>query len=416
MTRRCAEPPQDSAQPESDQQLKLKGFDDFDLRLGDIMRAERATLGISLLDVQDALKIRSSYIVAIENCDPSAFDVLAFLPGHVRSYARYLGLDPDWVLAKFCKEANYSIENQPGPAVSGAVSGDTEQIKPVIEKRDLSKLANVPFIPKPDGFLSRIDPPALISSAALGGLILALGYGGLMILQELQRVQIVQNEQAADSVAPVAPFAVADAMGSSETDDIEIAEPGPEAFERLYRRPQVLESPVVTPRDPAIITLDPTRVATVTEVKGEVTALQDISLPEGVEVEQPDQPVQVVEEPAEDLVKEVFLLAVRPSWIRISTADNSVLLEKILDGGERFAVPKTEQPPILRTGNAGSVYALVGGETYGPLGNGPEVVDGIVMGPEEVVASFVVADLTSDSRLAEYVVVAQDETASDSSQ
>ena len=31
---------------------KPKGFDDFELRLGDVMRGERATLSKSLLDVQ----------------------------------------------------------------------------------------------------------------------------------------------------------------------------------------------------------------------------------------------------------------------------------------------------------------------------------------------------------------------------
>ncbi|OIQ67000.1 hypothetical protein GALL_514270 [mine drainage metagenome] len=41
---------------------KPKGFDDFELRLGDVMRGERATLGKSLLDVQRELKIKATYI------------------------------------------------------------------------------------------------------------------------------------------------------------------------------------------------------------------------------------------------------------------------------------------------------------------------------------------------------------------
>lgn len=70
---------------------KLKGFDDFDLRLGDVMRGERATLGKSLLDVQRELKVKASYIAAIENSDPTAFETQGFVAGYVRSYARYLG-------------------------------------------------------------------------------------------------------------------------------------------------------------------------------------------------------------------------------------------------------------------------------------------------------------------------------------
>ena len=43
----------------------LRGFDAFELRLGDVMRGERATLGKSLIDVQRELKIKATYIAAI---------------------------------------------------------------------------------------------------------------------------------------------------------------------------------------------------------------------------------------------------------------------------------------------------------------------------------------------------------------
>jgi hypothetical protein len=40
--------------------LKLKGFDDFEVTLGDVMRGERATRGKSLMDVQHDLENQSS--------------------------------------------------------------------------------------------------------------------------------------------------------------------------------------------------------------------------------------------------------------------------------------------------------------------------------------------------------------------
>jgi hypothetical protein len=61
------------AKPTIPEAQGLMGFDDFDVRLGDLMRGERATLGKSLLDVQRDLKIKASYIAAIENADVSAF-------------------------------------------------------------------------------------------------------------------------------------------------------------------------------------------------------------------------------------------------------------------------------------------------------------------------------------------------------
>ncbi len=407
MNRHRAGQPGDSAQSSASLQQQLKGFDDFDLSLGDIMRAERATMGKSLLDVQFTLKIRASYIVAIENCDPSAFDVPAYLPGYVRSYARFLGLDPDWVLARFCEEGNYSIESRLGPTASGAASHRAEPTRPTLQKREPFRRPITPFTPKPEGFLSRIDPPALLSSLVLGGLILAIGYGGWAVLEELQRVQIVQTDQTADMSAPVEPLGMVGSSTSSGTDTIVAARPRQEELDRLYRRPQVLQVPVVSPRDPPIATLNPEQVATVAEVRDDLVVPLDTppSVENGGEVPQ-ESPVQVVEEEIEEQVREVVLLAVRPSWVRVRTADDSVLLEKILDGGERYVVPRTEQPPILRTGNAGSVYFLVNGEAYGPLGEGPTVVDDIVMGSEEVVAGFAVADPEADSKLAELVAMA----------
>ena len=68
-----------SSKSADNEQVEAKGFDAFDLRLGDLMRGERATLGKSLLDVQRELRIKASYIAAIENADPEAFDTPGFI-------------------------------------------------------------------------------------------------------------------------------------------------------------------------------------------------------------------------------------------------------------------------------------------------------------------------------------------------
>ena len=93
---------------QEEKQNSPKGFDDFELKLGDTLRGERATLGKSLAEVQSELKIKISHISAIENCDPLAFDTPGFISGYVRSYARYLNLDPDEVFEKFCLESGFA--------------------------------------------------------------------------------------------------------------------------------------------------------------------------------------------------------------------------------------------------------------------------------------------------------------------
>jgi len=89
------------------QQRELRGFDSYELRLGDELRGERACLGKSLFDVQRDLRIKACYIDAIENSDPAAIENQSFVAGYIRSYARYLKLDPEEVYRRFCEESGF---------------------------------------------------------------------------------------------------------------------------------------------------------------------------------------------------------------------------------------------------------------------------------------------------------------------
>ncbi|MEY5038033.1 MAG: hypothetical protein RL472_1139, partial [Pseudomonadota bacterium] len=170
-----------------------KGFDDFDMRLGDLMRGERATMGKSLLDVQRDLKIKATYIAAIENADISAFEAPGFIAGFVRSYARYLGMDPDHAFAKFCREANFQVAHGMSQAASSA-SMNAKRAR-MEEARDSIASPAVAFGPARESWVHRIEPGAMGSFAVLAALILALGYGGWSILQEVQRVQLAPVDQ-----------------------------------------------------------------------------------------------------------------------------------------------------------------------------------------------------------------------------
>ena len=88
---------------------KHRGFDSYEFKLGDLLRGERATLGKSLMDIQRELKINVNIISAIENCDISGHEDSVFISGYVRSYAKFLNLNQQWVLDIFCKESGYSI-------------------------------------------------------------------------------------------------------------------------------------------------------------------------------------------------------------------------------------------------------------------------------------------------------------------
>lgn len=389
---------------------KPKGFDDFEVRLGDVMRGERATLGRSLLDVQRELKIKATYIAAIENCDVSAFESQGFIAGYIRSYARYLGLDPEWAYAKFCTEAGFAPAQSFGGPSSSRVAKATPAARSTAGIRDPFVEPGTPFIPRGQSVLSRIEPGAVGSIMVLVGLIGALGYGGWSVLQEVQRVQLAPVEQAPVVVAEVDPLGNvkgdAPLVRSAPPADTTVAAADPandpvaatQGYDRLYR-PQALDVPVLVSRDGPIASINPRAGETGPELGSAVDqALAAAGVTDGATGDTP----QVVA----DAAPAVELIAARPSWVRVQSADGTVLFEKVLDAGERYVVPQMEQAAVLRAGNSGSVYFAVNGKTYGPAAPGAQVVKNVALSPEALTQKYQLADLNGDPDLAAAVAVA----------
>lgn len=386
------------SKPSAGDAVKPKGFDDFELRLGDVLRGERATLSKSLLDVQRELRIKASYIAAIENCDIAAFDTPGFIAGYVRSYARYLGVDQDWAFDRFCAEANFTVAHGMSAAASGAVTAARR-------KKDYDEpLANpnASFVPRSASFFSGFESRAFGSIAVLVALISGIGYGGWMVLQEVQRVQLAPIDQAPGVQAELDPLTSAAASPQAGQGEELVAllpgadsQPDPEALSRLYR-PQALDAPVLVPRDGPIASIDPRTVGVLSTADAQLVATGPSTAGSSV------QPIQVVA--ADGPVVE--LIAARPSWVRVQGADGTVLFEKILDAGEHYAIPATDAPPVLRAGESGAVYFAVNGQTYGPAGDAGKVTKGIVLTPTALMERYVAADPAADADLARAIAVA----------
>ena len=391
-----------------------RGFDDYELRLGDIMRGERATLGKSLLDVQRELKIKASYIAAIENADPNAFETPGFIAGYVRSYARYLGLDPEWAYAAFRREGGL-----PAPTDSFGQGPDGKKDKakaqPVAkDKTDPFGSPRAPYIPGERPLFTGIEPRAIASIAILCALIGVIGYGGWAILKEVQKVRFVPVDQAPEIVAELDPLNRTVAPATEEPSG-ELVATGPtaDALDRLYR-PKALDVPVMVARDGPIAALDPSSVGALAPLQGgdriaasrmpagpasePLQSAFDAAVAEALEEVEPTTPVltEKIEAP------ELALVAVRPSWVRVRAADGTVIFEKILDANEKYVIPETEGVPTLRAGNAGSLYFSVGGKAYGPAGRGPSVVKNVQLSAESLTGNYDLADVEADSDLARY--------------
>lgn len=378
------------------------GFDDFEVRLGDLMRGERATLGKSLLDVQRELHIRATYIAAIESGDLTAFEAASFVAGYVRSYARYLGMDPDWSYSKFCAETGFAV-----PKDLQRSTSSTPVMSSAAANRDFSQglLARTRMAVEPDPLWKRLDPVAIGSVAVMVTLVAALGFGGWTVLREVQRVNLTPADQSPTVMAELDPV-----MAGATPRSVTTQEPGlrigAERSEGILQaqgvvrdhRPEALDTPIIVSRDGPIAAINPHADAVETS-DSDIRSAIDLALAEA----ETGQTVQVTS----DGPPIVEVLAVRPSWIRVRASDGTVLFEKVLDAGERYTVPQSETPATLRAGNSGSVYLLVNGEPFGPTAPGAQVVDQIALSPDAVTERFAMADPEGDQALRDFIAVAQ---------
>ena len=69
--------------------------------LGEEFRRAREARGQTISDVAERLHIRSVYLTAIEDEDWAAIGAPVYIRGFMRTYARYLGLDPEAAVARF---------------------------------------------------------------------------------------------------------------------------------------------------------------------------------------------------------------------------------------------------------------------------------------------------------------------------
>lgn len=380
---------------------EAKGFDAFDMRLGDLMRGERATLGKSLLDVQRELRIKAAYIAAIENCDPSAFDTPGFIAGYVRSYARYLNMDPDWAFATFCQESGFATAH--GMSVEASALKSNRDVSAAHLGKDIFAASATPYLPAGEAVFSKVEPAAIGSIAVLVALIGGLGYGGWSVLQEVQRVQFAPVEQTPTVVSDVDPLAGGRTIVTEEVEVADLNVPSPEALDRLYR-PAPLDVPVLVARDTPISTISPGELGTLDPITGIDAALAEAVANNDFGIRRITPPlVQVSEDP----IPEVALVAVRPAWVRVRAADGVVIFEGIMNKGDTFELPSTEEAATLRVGESGGIYFAVNGTHYGPAGTSGTVTSNLALSVDNLTAAYKVADITGDTDLAEVVNVAE---------
>jgi len=372
----------------------FQGYDVLDVALGDLLRGERATLGKSLLDVERELKIRAAFVAAIENGDVGAFPSHGFIPGYVRSYGRYLGIDPEWTFRRFCEETGFqSVHGVPARQARDAKRG-FGAAPPLLDPPEVMRFSRIRLAPARGGILSRAEPGMLGSLAVLVVLAAGIGYGAWAVVRDIQRLNIAPIDEAPAPLAQLDPLAGASEGAFDAAQEFDIDLPGPEALDRLYR-PRALEVPVLTPRDGALGTLDPDAVGTLGRARAaRPSPGPDAAVPPSAPA---TETVQVTQAPDD----EVLIFAVRPSWIRVTSPGGAIVFEGTLNAGDSYAPAASDAAPRLRAGNSGSLYFMVNGVTMGPAGQGTQIVRDVEVSADAITSTYAMADAASDPDLPE---------------
>ena len=360
-------------QPEK---VELRGYDSYTVTLGDKLRGERATLGKTLDDIQKETRLRIEFLLGIENADITAFPAPSFIAGYVRSYASHLNLDPDECFNQFCKESGFiGLQSEIDGAKRNKVIKPTKLLdEPILNPQIQKKKIN-------NGILNNFSFSGLFSLTALLVLILGLGYGGVTVLNEVQKVNLSPINQS-PSVQSISSTSIDENSFFEDVESNNTNIASNSDLEEFYR-PTELVLPLMTPRDGPISAIDPAISGIYVEDKNSV--ISEINQEDIIQVKKNPQVIE------EDLPS-VYVVAQKPAWVRIYEPNGNILFENILDTGQRYEVPQSAQTAMLRAGNSGSVYLMIDNNFYGPLGTATGVAKKVNLRAETILQNYTLVE------------------------
>jgi hypothetical protein len=425
--------------------FKVNGFDSYTFLLGEEMRGERATLGKSLLQVQKDLKIKAAYVSAIENCDLEAFPNKGFVAGYVRSYARYLNLNPEEVYERFCAESGFSSNEHSRNQYASNIK-KSKGLKDYNIETQLDWKPSYVGFEEPNSYIFNRQYLFLAPLLLVFLVLFGISFGAWKVLVDIQKLKIVP----ADNL----PIIMSEMHVSSS--DV-ISEKKVNSYKLDSKNSQVINfdssvsnklAPKVIYRDGPIANLQVEDVG----VLGQNSLKLDKSLshlglsrlqnyafakkfdygviPEfgvltflknsGENHLNADKRLvtTAIKSTKSKIIRDTLsieesrlkvssdansierqggttlnIFAVNPSWIRIKDEGRKTVVEKILQAGEVLEIESKWFNGNLRAGNAKDLFFSLNGVTYGPVSDKRKVIKNFKIDPQNIFNSLKINDL-----------------------
>lgn len=391
--------------------------------VGILLARARQEIGQSVADVATNLRIRRVYLQAIEEGRYAELPGATYAVGFVRSYADYLGLDSEYLVERFKGEIAGMERRQqlhfPAPKPDGRIPGGALILVSLL----LIGLAygGWHFATQNallDGLLGRGDgvpssalpdaPPAETSPAepaATAGTAPAQPAPAAATAPSANEgggfTERMESAAAGQDVLPATDLPRTPAPPTGQTPaagvaplDRAAALRALQANELAPERPDAAPPP--EPAQPAIAEAAESApsergaaaqadAASPGDIATAATETLEPDIPAAPEVPNQTAAADGRVYGAVNADSRVTLTATADSWVQVRSADDNLLITRVLRAGDIYRVPN-QDGLVLETGNAGGLRIVVDGRTAPPLGGPGDVVRGISLEPQALLS------------------------------
>ncbi|MBP2314192.1 helix-turn-helix domain-containing protein [Azospirillum soli] len=391
--------------------------------VSDTLREARESIGVELRDVAAMLRIRYPYLQAIESGRFEELPGTAYAVGFLRSYAEYLGLDPESVVTRYKEETTGKTRSQqlyfPTPVPEGRIPGGTVLLVTMVlagivyggwyylSATDRSMVDLVPTLP--DRLVSLLDtlplgsgsqPPVSADPAPAPVVAAPVVSAPVTTAEAPPAVPPAAGGASAPPAPPppsVPPVAVAPAPGPAPAPvatPVPAPAPAPVASApapaSVPAAPTPAMKPSLSPAPAAAIPAAPPAAPPVMAVvppppsdedEAEATTQEPTPLSPGATAlanTAPTAPAaRAPGEQAGGLPSKVYgsqnqasrvqLRATQDSWIQVRDGNGEIIFTRVLKPGDVYRVPDRSGIRV-RTGNAGGLTVVTDGVEGAPLG------------------------------------------------
>jgi cytoskeleton protein RodZ len=371
--------------------------------VGATLRAAREGMGKALPECAKLLRIRQTYLEALEDGRHGDLPGGTYAAGFLRSYSDFLGLDSEEMVRRFREEGAGGFKNRteltfPSPVSEGRIPGGAVIFLGLI-------LAAVAYggwylLSSGESKVTEMVPPlpdrlagVLNRQASLTGDAKVPAEGGKPA-DDVKAKEEVVPPQEAEEEKPAAPQPQAAAPEPAKAEPPKEEPPKPEPPKP---EPPKVEAPKTEPAKVEPAKAEPPKVEAVKvdSPKAEPAKTEPPKVePPKVEPPKVEAAAPAPATPAgvpdgkvygsEYADARVVLKAVGDDcWIQVREVDGSLLMSRLLRRGDSFRVPN--RPGLnLMVGNAGSLEVSVDGRKAPPLGATGQVRRDIRLDPERL--------------------------------